>query len=602
MPKNYSALVKKIDLFKGLEKKTLDDLIASFSLVELAENELLFLQGDAADALYILLSGYLLATLETEEGHLEVLGKIIPGEVVGEMGLLTKKPRALTIKALSSSKLLRLSEENFMNFIHLNPKVIYKILLNTISRGQETINALSHKQKNRHVLLIPANAPAEETPIDFFIDHLKTLISRKKTMIFLEESALYKIYSEQGLKDLINYLDNLEKAHRTIVYYLENKEPTITQLLLERADTISFVGLGNSKPEFSPFSLEMLKKTQIKNMNKNLILLWEKNSPIKNTRFWLEKANFDLHHHLFLEEDPSYERLLRFFEGKAIGLVLSGGGLRCFAHIGVITALTEKNIPIDAIGGTSVGAGTAAYYLISKNLEEFNHYLEVASDAMRKTLSWMGLTLPIISIYSGFRSTNRTKTVFRNQRIEDLPIPFFSVSCNISDNTEVLQRTGKIWRALRASAAVPGLLPPIVEKGQLLYDGGLVNNLPTDHMRKLLGENAIIIASDLGIISEDKTHYAFPPTLRPLKLLFSKFGIKKQNYIFPPLFNTIVKSMLSGSTPRYQINTQIANYYIHPDFSHYDLLILQKSLQKNMLELGYKDALAVLKDWHHDSD
>lgn len=602
MTENYLELIKKIDLFNGLDEKTLSELVASFSLVELPENEMLFLQGDASDALYILLSGYLLATLETEEGHLDVLGKIIPGEVVGEMGLLTKKPRTLSIKALSSSRLLRLSEENFMKFITLNPSVTYKILLNTISRGQDTIYALSHKQKHRHVLLIPASANAQETSMCFFIKHLKKHISSKKTMIFLEGEKLHKIYSELGLKDLVNYLDNLEKTHSTIVYYLENQEPTITKLLLERASKISFIGLGDAKPELSQFSAEIFEKKQTEHIHKNLILLWKKNFPIKNTRFWLEKGNFNLHNHLFLEEDTSYERLLRFFAGKAVGLVLSGGGFRCFSHLGVINALTEKNIPIDAIGGTSVGAATAAFYLISQNQEELKNHVETASDAMRKTLAWKALTLPIISIYSTFHATHHTKSVFHNKRLEDLPIPFFAISCNISNNTEVVHRIGKISRAVRASAAIPGLFPPIVEKGQLLYDGGLVNNLPTDQMRNLLGENATIIASDLGTIAEDNTYYIFPPILPPLKLLLLKLGIKKQHYVFPPLFNTIVKSMLSGSIPRYKNNIKIADYYIHPDFSHYDLLIIEKSLQENMIELGYKDALAILKDWHYDSD
>jgi NTE family protein len=602
---DYIESIRKINLFRGLTEESLQDLLASFAWVELTENDLLFSQGDKSRSMYILLSGYLLATLKTQNGHIESIGKIHPGEVVGEMGLLTKRPRSLTIKALTNSNLLELSEENFTTFVKSNPDAVYQMLIGALNRTQRTIDVIAHGKINRHVFMTPTNhVQLENTP---FLENLKKTMRRKKETLLLDEKDLSKIYGSKGLDEFLNYLDKLEKDHSTIIYYIKgdnqkiNDLLQITKLLLKRTNIVALVAFGNEKPSLSRFNIEILQNFDLQAIEKKLILLWPENTIIKNTRYWLDQANFNLHHHIFLNDISSYERLLRFLQGTSIGLVLSGGGFRGLSHLGVIKALREKNIPIDAIGGTSVGAGTAASYVISKDEQELLYYVEKATDYMRKSLKWTSLTWPVISIYSFTSATNFARMVFMNKRIEDLPIPYFAISCNISNNTEIVHRTHKVWRALRASMAVPGIFPPLIEQGQLLYDGGLLNNFPTDHMREMLGNDATIFGSDLGIMAVDETYYRFPPSLSPIKFLLAKLHRQKSNYIFPPLFRTIFKAMLIGSFPKYQKNIQLANYYIHPDFTGYSPNFLEKSLESEVIQLGYKNTLAIVENWNYDA-
>jgi NTE family protein len=186
-------------------------------------------------------------------------------------------------------------------------------------------------------------------------------------------------------------------------------------------------------------------------------------------------------------------RVARLLTGRSVGLVLSGGGARGFAHIGVLRALREANIPVDSIGATSIGAIIGAGWAAGWDYEEMVERIRrtfVSSNPLSD------YTLPIISLVAGRKVSRLLRQEFGETDIEDLRLPFYCVSANLTNGQLAVHRRGKVWLWLRASIAIPGVLPPVCTEKQAYVDGATLNNLPVDVMRE--GFRGPIIAVDAG--------------------------------------------------------------------------------------------------------
>ena len=173
--------------------------------------------------------------------------------------------------------------------------------------------------------------------------------------------------------------------------------------------------------------------------------------------------------------------------------MLSGGGARGFAHLGVIKALREAGFEIDAVGGTSMGAVIGAGLAADWSTEEM---IEVFRQAFYDTNPLSDWTLPVISLVSGRKQSRLLQDSFGSRDIEDLVLPYFCVSANLTTGAAAVHRTGPLWYWLRASTAIPGIVPPLMHHGEVFVDGGVINNLPVDVMREM--HRGEIIAVDIG--------------------------------------------------------------------------------------------------------
>jgi NTE family protein len=164
-----------------------------------------------------------------------------------------------------------------------------------------------------------------------------------------------------------------------------------------------------------------------------------------------------------------------------VGLVLGGGGARTFAHLGILKVLREEGIPIDIIAGTSMGAFIGALHIMGKSLEEI---LEIARMHWKKLNSPVSWTLPRIAFIKGKRIRTIVHEIFGDILIEDLPLPFFCVAGDLVSGQEVVIGQGKLYEAILATGALPGFFEPVPFKNMYLVDGGVVNNVPGDVLKK----------------------------------------------------------------------------------------------------------------------
>lgn len=228
-----------------------------------------------------------------------------------------------------------------------------------------------------------------------------------------------------------------------------------------------------------------------------------------------------------------FERLSRSLLSKRIGLVLSGGGARGIAHIGIIQALEEEGIPIDVVGGTSMGAFIGGLYARKcDNISVFRDTKKLCNKMGSKWRQLFDLTYPVCSLFTGYAFNRMISTIFKDTMIEDLWIDYFCVTTNITTFEEMIHRKGLLWRYVRASMSLAGYLPPLCDPDEnnsfnLLLDGGYVNNVPTDVMLSM-GVNKVI-AIDVGS-SVINDHYNYGDTLNGFSAFFNRF-FKNRKYL-----------------------------------------------------------------------
>jgi NTE family protein len=188
---------------------------------------------------------------------------------------------------------------------------------------------------------------------------------------------------------------------------------------------------------------------------------------------------------------------------KKIGLALSGGAARGYAHLGVLKVLAEHGIPIDCIAGTSAGSFAGAAFACGLSVDEII--------AFSKKISWFNMTGFSYSpkgILSNAPMGNFIKQNFPFKTFEELPIPFAAVACDLETGDEVIITEGDLPFAVRASCAIPGVFVPLEDAdSRKLIDGGVVAPVPTKAVRKLGAEIAV------DVISSGATYWGNPTTL-----------------------------------------------------------------------------------------
>lgn len=220
--------------------------------------------------------------------------------------------------------------------------------------------------------------------------------------------------------------------------------------------------------------------------------------------------------------NDDFGRLTRRLLGRSIGVVLGGGGARGLSHVGVIQALVEAGIPIDTVGGTSIGALMAALY--SRDVDCYTATAFAKIFSKRLASRWrqaLDLTYPITSWVTGHAFNRSLWILFGDRHIEDLWLPFFCVTTDIAHSKMMVHRAGYVWRYVRASMSLSGMLPPLCDDGTyLLVDGGYMDNVPVDVMRCEPGV-ATVIAVDVG--AEDSNEITdYGDTLSGWWLLFQR--------------------------------------------------------------------------------
>lgn len=505
MTPTLAQTLQSIEIFQDLAPEDTAALAAEFDLVQLKRGEALVRQGDPADELYVIVSGRFTVN---REGRRAPICEIGPNQPVGEIAFLTGGARTATVRAMRDSLVLKLTREQFDRLSAKQP-TIWRALTATLARRlAETTAAEPLPADPRPRTIAVIRAGSEPVPAPFLRTLAAGLSARSRTLVLDSSQGIPGLDCTLATPEATRALNALERQYETILFVANAELTPWSEKALRHADLVLAVGLFDADPGLSP--LEQVATEYVIPEAMRLVLLHPHRTRVTGTARWLDRRAISMHHHIALDDTVDVERLLRFVTGTALGFVACGGGALCAAHVGLFKALCEAGVEFDIMGGTSAGSAMAAAFLLEASPDEVNravHDIFVSNRAMRR------YTWPRYSLLDHRHFDQHLARYILHVDIEDLWIPFFAVSTNLSSYSLHRHRRGDLWTAVRASSSIPALLPPVyTAEGEMLVDGCLLDNVPIGVMRELKSGPNVVVSFMLPELERFAVEYANLPS------------------------------------------------------------------------------------------
>lgn len=550
------AFLRSSTLFEDADMQLLEEIERRLQWCSVPTRTVLFNQGDPADRFYLVMSGRLRVSLDNEA---KILDEVGAGEIIGEIAVISGNPRSATVTAVRPSELLALSKSDFDELIATNPhliSVINRMILERIRLEREgRVSATGAKT------ITFLHADAEDHDIEWLSQLAVSLNASKRT----------RLLSKADFESTDLDFNELERRYELVLYNADVRDPDWVFACIPQTDLLVVV-LRPDNRDFDRF-LSILPDIEQLSLHREWIFIQpsSRRSPVDVQR-WLQALPARNHLHIRPDLKPDVEKLARYFGGRAVGLTLGGGGARGFAHIGVIRALQELRIPIDFVGGTSMGAVIAAQlargWTVDDMLEN-NHQAWVINKPLKD------FTLPISSVIRGKRVRRMLQDMFGDTLMENLWMNLFCVSANLSRRALAVHNSGLLWRRVGASLSIPGFGPPCIIDGELHVDGALVNNLPVDVMKNLYG--CRVVAVD---VSQNAALNA-PPGMDHYPTGTEQLVGRFENVARIP--DIIWRSMTLGSDSMLKQTQDLAEHVLTPpvkDYASFDFRALKQIADK----------------------
>ncbi|KPI44220.1 Lysophospholipase nte1 [Cyphellophora attinorum] len=523
--------------------------------VQVNAGQVIHHQGDESDAIYIVLNGRLRAVKDTPEGGMRVYGEYGQGESIGELEVMTEETRPATLHAIRDTELAKLPKTLFNSLAQEHPSITIQISKLIAQRMRALVEEMGNERSQekkraalgdsststmnlRTITILPVTAGV---PVTDFGNRLLAAFSQVSVaggVTLLNQSIVLNhlgrhAFSRMGRLKLTQYLADLEERYG--MFLLGMKTTSRKELVLLHLERYSPPGLTRrwlrnrvwingdhhhiqmafrTTAEATPHSQPRRFGNAIKHRVQVLQAEIQKYTSrrIRQTPLYSTETPFkgDLH------------RLARRLCGRSVGLVLGGGGARGIAHVGIIRALEEAGIPIDIIGGTSIGAFIGALY--ARDADVVPMFGRAKKFAGRMGSMWrfaLDLTYPTASYTTGHEFNRGIFKTFGESQIEDFWLSFYCNTTNISKSRPEIHTSGYAWRYVRASMSLAGLIPPMCDEGAMLLDGGYIDNLTVAHMKSLGAD--LVFAVDVGSLDDD-TPQQFGDSLSGFWMLLNRWN------------------------------------------------------------------------------
>lgn len=477
----------------GLNAEAWTHLRSSVRWTQLSAGEILFREGQEADSMYVVVSGRLRATRE-EDGETRIVGEITRGETVGEMALLTGERRSATVQAMRDCVLAGLDSPSFAQLARLCPEAVMHVARVQFDRIQRANRPRSTDRLHLSIAILAADPGCDA---DAFARRLQAEVSRRSNTVLAERgSAPGGAGSDVDREGrLAIWLNELEASAQVLLMPCDGQDNVWARQCLRSADLVLVLARAGQIPSLGRHEIPS-------GVRRILVVLHQDGSkPPTGTAASRQACDASGHFHLRENSPGDFSRLARFLTGRAVGISFAGGGARSFCHLGVMRALAEHGIPLDVATGTSLGAIVAAGVSLDVELDDLMGRFRIMVQVNPTKRDY--LLIPRTSLLSGRKLDRLLPQLLPDVDIEDCWKDFACVSANITNPGAHVHREGKLLRALRATVSIPGVFPPVaLASGELLVDGGVVNNLPADVARD--AGAGLLIACDQGGRNNDQ--------------------------------------------------------------------------------------------------
>ena len=587
-----------VELLGDHDAELISELEEAVTWEHLPAGKILFEIGDLGDAAFLLISGRLRVTNEYGE---QIASDVTAGEMVGEVALLEGTPRTATVAAVRDAELARLPKSILDRLFESHPRLGLQLARIILRRN---VAPQLRRAPDTHVgiAVVPATDGIDlrlfcARLADALKPHGETMhLWSARVDSMLDRPAIAQALAhEPGGVRLNTWLHELDHRFRFVLFEVERDDSEWTKRAVARADVVLIVGEASKDP--TPGGVEqrltdMIGATPARRTT--LVLLQDGSDLPSGTERWLEPRTVLDHHHVRMGSMDDMERLGRVLSGRANGLVLSGGGARGFAHLGVIRSLHELDFPIDMVCGSSMGAVIAVGPARNLSISEMH------AEVRKQFRNLLDYTIPAVSMIKGERILRALNQGLGDMRIEDLWNTYFCMSTNLTRSLSVVHSRGHLATALRASFAIPGVLPPVPHEGDLLVDGGVLNNLPLDEMRKI-NPSGTVIAVDVAPRRGPRAKGDFGLAVSGSRALLGRFR-PGSPVAAPGIVSVLLRSMIVGALRDRDKHERdgLADLYLDLDLRGTDLLDFDAV--ERVATAGYEAAAPRIEEWLETRD
>ena len=589
----------------GLDEATVRELEGKVHWDVVHRGEVLMREGDSADSLFVVISGRLRVFRTQPGGEILPIAEVAAGETIGEMAFFTGEPRSASVAALRDSVVVRLPHAVFEQLIASHPAIVRQVTrvqMERIRRTNERL-ALSVAALFAFTGLLPAITQPQHrdgVPLQEFCRRLADALRAHGAVTHLTADAVDAGLQRTGVADaerdgpeepqLLAWLSEQEAASRFVIYEAGLARAGWVARAIREADCVLLVGRAGDPPGLSDAERRWLAPAGDRmSAPRVLALIHPDGSRLPaNTQAWLTPRAVTQHHHVRWDRSGDLGRVARVLAGRAVGIALGGGGARGIAHIGVLAALADAGVPVDVVGGTSIGAAIAAQYAMGWSREKMIAENRRIWQTIRPHKDY---TLPLMSIMDKRKGFECGQYVYGTNQIEDLWVPYFCVSSDLTSASMRVHRTGSLLEAATASASLPGVFVPSLVDGHLLVDGAVFNNLPGDVVRELgCGE---LIVSRVSVEEDRAFHYERLPRLGEVVRRY--LARWRPPIRYPSLMEVVLRASMLASISRENAVARDADFLFQPPVEQFGLM--EFTALEQIADVSYKYAIERLDEW-----
>ncbi len=575
------AVLRSSFVFGVLEPAVLDDLAEALEIETVEGGNLILREGDAADSMLIVISGRLRVSRTNPDRTLRLYNEVSPGETVGESGMILQQQRFADVTALRDSTIAVLHRERFEALLMRHPVTLNRVFAQAIYHQLRHTPQRSEQGRAHTLVVVPLHA---SSPASEMANGLTDALALYGQALRVDATIASNCPP-----------DELEARFDFLIYQAEQQDSDWTRHAFRQADQVVYVAAEGETPGICDIERTLAAEPGFPMKRRHFALLHPANATLPgDLSCWRAGRDVERTYPLRQGRQDDFSHLARFLIGRTVGVVLGGGGARGFAHLGVLRALEESQIPVDVIGGNSMGALIGAQYANGLGLDE------IREQTMRFALGGERLTLPVISLLSGRRLERDLRRIFGDQRIERLWRPYFAAACNLTRACTTVQDSGPLWRAVLASNSPAGLLPPVLHNGDLLVDGAILDNVPVGAMRSRLGtpleqrrgNGGTIIAIDVDV----REDMGVDPALARLSVRKTIKGyFSSAVEACPGIGDILYRAGHVGGLHQRGRTIAMADHYLQPPVASFPLMGYQRSAE--IAEVGYRYAMEEITRW-----
>jgi predicted acylesterase/phospholipase RssA/CRP-like cAMP-binding protein len=574
-------------MLSGVEPETIAEVEAAFEPFRVRGGEHVVRRGQTGVPLIIVARGGLRASYVDGQGHRHDVLEYFQGAAACEALVLSGCPAPLDLHAVRDSHLLLLAPEKFQVLAKRHPdlalhfaRVIATHLVELFNSAELLSSFAQMADRVPHTVVV-LGAGGES--VRRMREHLADNLSGARRVVRLNgdearrttggshDGGAHDGEAEAAYERLLEWRCERDRGSELALLECEPSNPSWLDFCLRQADRILVLADEKALDPFGPGGrgLDWWRNAKIgeRCCHIDLAIVHDRSDSLpRHGAMYAKLPGVSRLHHVRRENAAADAgRLARWLLDRPVGLVFGGGGALGIAHVGVLKALEEARIPVDIVGGTSMGAIFAGGNARGWSADEIMDHVRAT---FAPPFALYDPTIPLVSILAGKKMERVLRGLFEDIDIADLWTPFFCVSTNISHAHTEVHDSGSLWRAIRSSCSIPGLFPPYQLLKMILVDGGLIDNLPIDVMGEVC--RGPVIAVDVFPYQRQK--HEDEKRRRPLLERLSRFLPRSRGG--PSLFDILVHATLVGSqrTTVASLARHPPALYLAPDLSRFHLL------------------------------